>query len=187
MIVHFTKKTLCIYLTLTCVLAVTLQAGDWPNWRGPDYDGISKETGWDPAMLKDGVEPLWKASLGTGFSAVAVSNGKVFAMGNTAKSKGDPEQLDVVYCFDAVAGKELWTHIYVNQLDPKHYEGGTLASPTVDAGKVYTVSKDGKAFCLDAKTGDVIWEKNVLDDFGIKRATWGISGSPLIVDKIISP
>jgi outer membrane protein assembly factor BamB len=162
-----------------------IYATDWPNWRGPDYNGISKETGWDPSKLKEGVEPLWRASIGIGFSSVVISDGKAYAMGNSAKSKDDAEQLDVVYCFDAVTGKELWTHTYDNQLDPKYYEGGTLASPTVSGGKVYTVSKDGKAFCLNVETGDVIWEKNVLGDFGIKRTTWGTSGSPLVIDDIV--
>jgi outer membrane protein assembly factor BamB len=184
-VVTIPVRVLLILFTVLFVQLDGAYAADWPNWRGSDYNGISNETDWDPAKLKQGVEPLWRASIGTGFSSVIVSGGKAFAMGNTAKSKDDAEQLDIVFCFDAVTGKELWNHSYENQLDPKNYEGGTLASPTVSGKNVYTVSKDGKAFCLNVDTGNVVWQKNVLDDFGIKRTTWGTAGSPLIMDDMV--
>jgi outer membrane protein assembly factor BamB len=182
---HFVTRFLCVCVVFIVLMGGIVQAGDWPNYRGPDYDGISQEKGWDASKLKDGIEPVWEASIGIGFSAVSVSDGRAYAMGNSAKKKDDKEQFDVVYCFDAETGEELWKHSYDNQLDPKYYEGGTLASPTVSAGKVYTISKDGRAFCLDAKTGDVIWNKDVLSDLGTKRTTWGISGSPLIIENMV--
>jgi len=162
-----------------CVsLCGTAEAVDWPNWRGPNYDGISSETGWVAEWPKESPEILWRASLGTGFSSIVVSDGKAYAMGNA-------DNKDTVFCFDAETGKEIWKYSYPQRLDPKYYEGGTLASPTVAAGKVYTVSKDGKAFCLDAVTGKIIWKKNLLKDFGIERTTWGLSGSPLIIDNMV--
>jgi outer membrane protein assembly factor BamB len=127
---------------------------------------------------KEGPKLLWGASIGIGFSSVAVSEGRAYAMGNI-------DNTDVVYCFDAETGEEIWTHSYSQRLDPKYYEGGTLASPTVADGRVYTISKDGKAFCLDAKTGKQIWKRNVLKDFGIKRTEWGCSGSPFIMENMV--
>ncbi len=155
-------------------------AADWPNWRGPGYNGISSEKDWNPLKIKDGVKPLWQASVGVGFSTFSVSDGRVYTMGNT---KG--KDVDVVYCFDAETGKGIWKYSYPQRLDPKSYEGGTLASPTVSGGKVYTISKDGKAFCLDAKTGQQIWGKNLLEDLGIERTNWGQAGSPLIIDNMV--
>ena len=147
---------------LVCSLVVSLavlafciptHGADWPNWRGPNHNGISTEKGWDPGKIKAGVKPLWRASIGTGFSAVSVSNGLVYAMGNTGnKEKDVSKHTDIIYCFDAETGKEIWKYPYPQRLDPKYYEGGPLASTTVSNGKVYTISKDGKAFCLDAKT-----------------------------------
>ena len=67
-----------------------VDAADWANWRGPDYNGISAEKDWDPMKIKEGVEPLWRASIGTGFSTISVSNGRVYAMGNTGV-KGEDE------------------------------------------------------------------------------------------------
>jgi outer membrane protein assembly factor BamB len=174
----------CFILAGFCVIA---GAEDWPNWRGPNYNGISDEKNWDPLKIKEGVKPLWKASIGTGFSAISVSDGRAYAMGNTgAKGVDENKHADIVYCFNAETGKEIWKHTYPQRLDPKYYEGGTLASPTVADGKVYTIGKDGEAICLDAGTGEQIWHKNLLKDLGVKRTTWGQSGSPLILgNKVI--
>ncbi|MHC4738839.1 MAG: PQQ-binding-like beta-propeller repeat protein [Planctomycetota bacterium] len=173
------------FLSLTCFCNI-VEAADWPNWRGPDYNGISAEKDWDPLKIKDGVKPLWRASIGIGFSSFAVSDGRVYAMGNTgSKGVDESKHKDIVYCFDAETGKEIWKYTYSQPLDPKYYEGGTLASPVVADGKVYTISKDGKAYCLDAKTGQEIWYKNLLEGLGIKRTTWGESGSPLIIDNMV--
>ena len=186
-----TQRMITCYLLISIFLVITgfysiAGAADWPNWRGPNYNGISSEKDWDPLKVKKGVKPLWQTSIGTGFSTVAVSNGRVYAMGNTGKKGVDESKhTDIVYCFDAETGKEIWKHTYPQRLEPKNYEGGTLASPTVSGEKVYTISKDGKAFCLDAKTSHQIWYRNLLEDLSIKRTNWGQAGSPLIIDNMV--
>ena len=121
---------------------------------------------------------LWKNSVGIGFSCVTVSNGKAYTMGNADNN-------DTVFCFDAETGKTIWKYSYSQQLDPKYYEGGTLASITVDGERVYTISKDGKAFCLEAKDGKVVWGKNLLEELKNERSTWGISGSPVVINDLV--
>ncbi|PYI88974.1 MAG: alcohol dehydrogenase, partial [Verrucomicrobia bacterium] len=112
-----------------CTTALECAAEDWPRWRGPDLNGISKEKGWTTAWPREGPTQLWKASVGTGFSSVAVAQGRVFTLGNTGGT-------DTVYCFDAAAGKELWRQSYACSLDPEYHEGGPGAAPTVDGDKV---------------------------------------------------
>ena len=160
--------------TLTAVLATASvsAAGEWPHWRGPNYDGISKETAWDPAALT-ARKVAWEAEAGAGYSAVAVTNGKVYTAGNFNKNT------DAVSCLDAASGKQLWRHEYQEPLAPKFYSGGCSATPTVHDGKVYFASKSGKVFCLNAETGKVIWNK----EFGSKVPTWGFAGSALIRGK----
>jgi len=181
-----TKYLLVAALFILTGLYKTAEAADWPNWRGPNYNGISAERDWDPLKIKDGMKPLWKASIGIGFSAISVADGQAYTMGNTGiKGEDESKHSDVIFCFDAETGKEIWKYSYPQVLDPKYYEGGSLATPTVSGGKVYTVSKDGKAFCLDSKTGKEIWQKDLTKELGTKRTTWGYSGSPVVVDNMV--
>jgi outer membrane protein assembly factor BamB len=168
-------------LTALVVLAGIGQAtcgADWPCYRGPDHNGISQETNWNSTWGNAGPKVLWKKSVGMGYSTTAVADGRVYAMGNSGKQTN----IDTVYCFDAQTGQELWKHSYSCPLEAKYYPGGTLSTPTVDAGKVYTLSKMGDFFCLDAKTGKVLWQKQLNKGLGFELPTWHLSSSPLIVD-----
>ena len=149
------------------------QADDWPQWRGPDRTGISKETGWLTKWPAEGPKRLWEAPVGVGYSSMAASKGHVYTMGNV----GD---VDIVSCFDAESGKLRWKHEYdCPAKDPNGYHG-TRCTPTVDGNQVYTLSRHGHFFCLDAASGKVLWSKNFKKDFGGVVPTWGFSGSPLI-------
>jgi outer membrane protein assembly factor BamB len=163
---------IAILLLAACISAPLLGA-DWPHWRGPNYDGISTESGWNPKALES-PDIAWTAEIGTGFSTISVSDGRAYTMGNIN------QETDVVYCFDAMTGEERWRHEYPEPLAPKYYEGGTSATPTVHDGKVYTLSKKGAAYCLNADTGGIIWEKAL--DF--KPPEWGFASSVLIVEKM---
>jgi outer membrane protein assembly factor BamB len=97
----------------------------------------------------------------------------------------DYRQTDIVYCFDEETGKLLWKRSYPQPKDPKLYEGGPNATPTVDGNRVYTFSRTGKLFCRDTRNGKVVWDKDLKKEFGIKPPDWGISGSPLILDDMV--
>jgi outer membrane protein assembly factor BamB len=166
--------------------SIVVRAEDWPNWRGPDHNGISRETGWDAGKLKNGPIFLWRKQIGTGFASVAVSDGRVYAMGNTAKGEqSGQEQKDILWCFNVKTGEQVWKHTYPCLLEPKSHEGGPSATPTVEAGRVYILSKQGHVFCLDAERGTVVWQKHLTNDYGVKPHEWGFSGSPIIVDDLI--
>jgi outer membrane protein assembly factor BamB len=170
-----TRKSLFVLLVMASLLCSGLVFGDdWANWRGPERTGISAEKDWNPAGLDGGPKILWKASIGIGFSSIAVADGRVYSMGNS-------NEMDSVFCFDAKTGKEIWKHSYKHPLDKKNYEGGPNATPTVADGKVYTLSKRGIAHCYDAKSGDVVWRKQL----DAKRPIWGLASSALIVDDLV--
>jgi len=179
------SKTLAVALLITLTAAAAF-AADWPNYRGPDYNGISKET---PSISTwTGGKPniLWKALTSAGFSSVTISNGKLYTLGNNGKKGIDESNhKDIIYCLDAKTGKEIWTYEYQCPLNPKYYEGGTSSTPTVAAGKVYTFSKNGKAFCLNAMNGELIWSKDFVKDFGVEVPTWGFAGSAVIIDDLV--
>jgi outer membrane protein assembly factor BamB len=168
---------LVIFL-IGALICSTAPAADWPNWRGPNYNGISSETGWNAHWQDDEHKILWEASLGAGFASMAVSNGKVYAMGNI-------DDKDILYCFDEATGKEIWKKSYNCPLYDKNHEGGPCATPTVDGDAIYTFSKDGDALRFEASTGEIVWHTNLSKKFGFKHPTWHFSGSPLVVDDLI--
>lgn len=162
-------------LGLAFVLAFALAAAaeDWPQWRGPNRNGRSEETGWLVQWPAGGPKRLWEAGVGIGYSSFAVSRGRLYTMGNVADK-------DSVYCLDSETGGVMWRHEYAcGAKDPQGYHG-TRCTPTVDEDRVYSLSRQGHFFCLDAVRGTVKWAKNFAKDFGGETPTWGFAGSPLI-------
>ncbi|HXT39589.1 MAG TPA: PQQ-binding-like beta-propeller repeat protein [Candidatus Angelobacter sp.] len=163
-----------VVASIACFAAsLQIAADDWPRWRGPDFNGISKEAGWSTSWPQEGPRQLWKASVGTGFSSIAVSGGRAYTTGNDGRQ-------DTVYCFDANTGAVVWKYSYDAPIDPHYYEGGTSATPTVDDNKTYTIGKRGQVFCFDAATGKVVWSKNLAGETGAKVPEWGFAGSALV-------
>jgi len=162
------KLSLMVAATL---LATNSPAADWPQWRGPNRNGISSESV-SASWPTDGPKVLWHASVGTGFSSISISQGRAYTMGNTNNE-------DTVWCFDPVTGKGLWKYTYAAQLGPQWYEGGPGSTPTVCGNRVFTISKWGNVFCLEAANGTVLWQRDLRQD-GVKPNRWGFAGSPLI-------
>jgi len=152
---------------LLAFLTSSMLAADWPQWRGPTRDGISAEKFNGTQVAK-----AWEAEIGTGFSSFTIADGRVYTTGH-ADSK------DTVFCFDAATGKEVWKHTYAADLGDKYYEGGTSATPTLEAGKAYHLSRWGNLMCFDAATGKIVWEKNIQEETEADIPDWGFAGSPL--------
>lgn len=152
---------------------------DWPQWRGPNRDGISAERG----LLKDwpaGGPPLaWKASgAGEGYSSFATSNGRLYTLG----ARGGTE--DVV-AFDAASGKRLWESAHGQRFSNDRGDG-PRATPTIEGNRLYAYGASGDLSVMDTASGKVIWAVNVLKQFGGQNITWGLSESPLVLsDRIL--
>lgn len=172
------------FVTILIVLvfvstALAQTGGEWPQWRGANRDGISKETG----LLKqwpDGGPPLaWKASgAGSGYSSFSISKGRLYTMG----SRGERE---FVIAFDVANGKEVWATPHGTTFDNDR-GGGPRGTPTIDGDRIYALGGSGDLSSLDARTGKIIWTLNILSKFGGSNIRWGISESPLVIgDKVI--
>lgn len=149
-------------------------AANWPQWRGPNRDGISKETGLLKEWPTEGPALVWKASgAGGGYSSFSVANGKLYTMG----LRGDRE---FVVAFDVATGKEAWATPHGSAFRNDRGDG-PRGTPTVDGDRVYALGGSGDLTALDARSGKVVWSKNVLKEFGGSNITWGISESPLVL------
>ncbi|MSU41446.1 MAG: alcohol dehydrogenase [Pedosphaera sp.] len=166
----------CIFWPVLMAGAVGAVADDWPHWRGPQRDGISREAGWKPELGK----LAWRAKVGVGFSSMTVSQGRVYTMGCTGRRADNQE---TVVCLDAATGREIWHDTYPAQLLDNLHEGGPAATPTVDGALVFTLSKDGRLNCYEAATGRKQWTADLMKLTAMARPPeWGFAGSPLVVD-----
>jgi len=165
-------------LGISAIVFSTAQAADWPNYRGSNCDGVSNETGFSASWPEEGPKILWNHSLGAGFASMAVSKGRVYAMGNI-------DDKDFLYCLDAETGKEIWKKSYPCPLYKKQHEGGPCATPTVEGDAVYTFSKDGDAIRFKAATGEIVWHKKLNKELGLKHPTWHFAGSPFIAGDLV--
>lgn len=160
--------------SLVLVIVTAIYAEDWAKWRGPNNNGISSETKFDPKALSPAPKILWKTEVGEGYASVSVCGKMLYTMGNQGNR-------DTVYCLNAETGEKVWTHSYPC---PAGSYPGTRATPVVDGDKVYTVSRDGHTFCLDAEKGTVIW-KSELPALDIKKPKWGLASSPCIFKDLL--
>jgi len=156
------------------VAQVAPTAANWPQWRGPNRDGISKETGLLRQWPEGGPALAWKATgAGRGYSSFSVANGKLYTLG----LRGERE---FVIAFDVATGKEAWATAHGSAFRNDRGDG-PRGTPTVDGDRIYALGGDGDLSALDARTGKLIWTKNILKEFGGSNITWGISESPLVV------
>ncbi|MGI9107830.1 MAG: PQQ-binding-like beta-propeller repeat protein [Pyrinomonadaceae bacterium] len=170
---------LALFLCLSIDAVVAQSGGDWPQWRGPNRDGVSKETGLLKQWPAEGPPLAWKAAgAGRGYSSFAVANNRLYTMG----LRGDRE---FVISFDLGTGKEVWAT--PNGKAFRNDRGdGPRGTPTVDGDKLYALGGNGDLSCLETRTGRTVWTMNVLEKFGGSNIVWGISESPLITgDKLL--
>jgi len=160
--------------------SVFIQANDWPQWRGPNRDGISADTGLLKKWPSGGPPLSWKTTgLGAGFSGVSVAKGKIFTM-------GDGPDSSFVHALNERDGKLFWSAKVGRPGDPGGYPG-PRATPTVDGDLVLALGQFGDLVCLETASGREKWRKSLTKDFGGKLMSgWGYSESPLVDgDKVI--
>lgn len=176
-------------LMLVCflMLASSLVAADWPQWMGPNRDNVWREDGVLQKFPEGGPKVVWRVPVAGGYAGPSVANGRVYVVDyvtseNVKVDNFDRKQFsgtERVLCLEEATGKELWKHEYSVRYGIS-YPAGPRCTPCVHEGKVYTLGAEGDLFCLDAKTGDVLWSKNFSKDYEAKTPLWGYAAHPLI-------
>jgi outer membrane protein assembly factor BamB len=164
-----------------CWSIASTHADDWPQFRGPDRTGISKEKGLLQSWPKEGPKLAWQVEgLGGGYSSLAIAGGRIYTM----SFRGDDE---LVLALDETNGKEVW-HTKIAAAN-RHvgYGEGPRCVPTVDGKYLYALGVSGDLACLQVADGTPVWQHNLVKEFGGSVPSWGYSESPLVdAEKVIA-
>ena len=158
-------------------------ASDWPHWRGPEYNGISRETGlvdnWNP-QGGPGSNLLWKRDDLGGRSTPIVLRGKLYTMVGT-------EAGEKVVCLDAATGEPLWTNSFNVWLSdvPRERVGWSSVVGDPITGRVYALGVCGYFQCLDGKTGTTLWSVPLHEKFGLLSTFGGRTNFPVICEDLV--
>jgi outer membrane protein assembly factor BamB len=176
-----TKRSLATLgaLATLCSIAASSQTSDWHQWRGPNRDGKSAETGLLKSWPAEGPPLAWHtAEAGVGYSSFSSANGRLYTL-------GDRDETGFVIALDAATGKRLWA----TPNGPSYYNSygsGQRGTPTIDGDRLYALSATGDLACLDTATGRVIWHKDIVSEYRSSIPEWGYSESPLVAgDRVI--
>lgn len=172
----FSLGMLVSSLTILSTFAADAPKGgafDWPQWQGQDRSAVSKETGLLATWPKEGPKLLWSVkTLGGGYSTPAIADGRILGMGARGKDEG-------VWALSEKDGKELWWTRIADKAKAGYGEG-PRSTPTVDGDVLYTLGMGGDLVCLKVATGELVWTKNLVKEFGGRVGGWKYSESPLV-------
>ena len=174
----FLKALSCMALGIVLGAESSL-AIDWPQFRGPNRDGVWEETGIVESFPREGLKIRWRRPVGGGFASPVVAQGRVFVFDVELIKPTARERL---HCFDGKTGKVAWVYAYDEPYGDWAYVpergAGPTATPIVDGDRIYIVGANGFTHCLNTKTGKVIWEKNIGKEYTV--AEMSCRPSPLI-------
>lgn len=186
-----------LLLILLTVIAEPAAGDDWPGWRGPNRDGICRETGLLQSWPDGGPKLLWKTKgIGEGYSGPAIVGDRLYTMGNR-DGKEQVFALDVTNggkqawksdVGDSSSGavsmsngdKEIWKSVVGDVRHGGAGYPGPRATPSVDGDRLYTLGINGDLVCMNIKDGNVLWRHDLVKDFGGQIPNWGYSESPLV-------
>jgi outer membrane protein assembly factor BamB len=166
------------------------RADDWPQWLGPQRDGVWREKGIQDKFPPGGPKVRWRYPVGAGYSGPAVAAGRVYIT-DLAAAPGSPPSDDPfdreirtkgkerILCLDEAKGTLLWKYEYdcPYRID---YPAGPRTTPAVTHDKVYTLGGMGDLVCVDIKTGAKIWQHNFVKEYEMDPPRWGFAGHPLV-------
>ena len=159
--------------SLVLFMTVMSWGSDWPQWRGPERTGLSSESGLLKSWPSAGPPVVWsRRGLGQGYGTVAVQGDRIFVQGKKGKSSS-------LFCLSRLDGTTRWTKKLGTGLDHGR-GGGPRSTPCVDGSRVYALTENGDLACLKARSGEQLWNRNILRDFSGRNLNWLISESPLV-------
>lgn len=172
------RKSLFVIAALAAVcLSIAASAAEWPQWMGPTANGFAPDLGINKNWNQTPPKTLWKSPMScASYGGMCVAGGKVFVVDRVDAENGK----DVIRAIDISTGKDAWTYSYSD--NERDNFGWARSTPTYDKGRVYTMCKNGVVNCLDAKTGTVVWTRDLEKEFGGRKPNWEYCYS-IVIDK----
>lgn len=168
-------SALCCALLFVCFTGAARAEGPWPQWRGPDRDDISTESGLIQEIPEGGPPRLWLfEDCGAGYSGPAIVDSRLYILGARDGN-------DLLLCIDVDSGEELWASEPLGPMLKNDWGDGPRSTPTVDGEHIYVMASEGNLVCLKTADGTIVWKK-AMQDLGGKIPQWGYSESPLVMD-----
>ncbi len=177
-----TRRTWCMTLA-SLALSRQVQGADWRLWGGPQRDFTADDARLAESWPPEGPRELWRRPLGEGYSGVAYADGILYTMFHRAMPYWlvFAEQQEVVTALDAKTGETLWEYAYQESFRPEYAEigPGPYAMPVVEGERVFTAGASGKLKAFERRSGKVVWERDLYEEFGGTRLPYGYSSHPL--------
>jgi outer membrane protein assembly factor BamB len=153
---------------------------DWPQWRGTERDGIWRETGTVEKLAGPTIPLRWTVPVGAGYGGPTVAAGRVYVMDYVKETSSER-----VLCLDWRTGAKLWEVSYPCSYQGFTYEAGPRASVTVHDGRAYALGAAGNLHCLDAVSGQILWQRDLRSEYRIRMPNWGIAAHPIIEGELM--
>lgn len=163
-------------------LSLTTQAGDWPQFRGPERTGISQETGLLREWPADGPQLFWRVDgLGDGYSGPSVVGEQIYLINNRGMEN------EFVHARSTRDGSEIWSTRIGSVGNPEQRPSypGARSTPSVVGDFVYVLGSAGDLACLNRENGEIVWQHNVREEFGGQYGEWAYSESPLVDGDVV--
>jgi outer membrane protein assembly factor BamB len=158
---------------LLCLSSLAASAGDWPQFRGSNRDNISTETGLLRKWPANGPRVLWKTTVCQGYAGAAIKDGRVYL-----NDYDEAKKEHLVRCISLADGKDLWHWSYPVEIRPNHAITRTV--PAVGRQLVFSLDPKCRLHALDARTGKLVWEKNLVQEYKTTIPQWYAGQNPLL-------
>src|SRR5262249_21372260 len=171
----------CLVIFVSGSAGMITPPSDWPQWRGPERDGISRERGLLKQWPAEGPKLAWQVNdIGDGYSTPSVAGARIYLMSNRGM---DNEFVEALSTQD---GKPVWTSRIGNVGNPNDFlYAKARSTPTIDGDFVYALSSDGEIACLETRGGKIRWQKNVKKEFAGQPGIWAYAESPLVDGEVV--
>lgn len=174
------RRLCCLFALGLFFTSIPLSGDDWPQWRGPQRDGVWRESGIIEQFAGKQIRHAWRVEVGAGYSGPTVADGRVFLTDRVV----EPEQVERIHCFDEKTGKSLWQVRYKAEYTIG-YKAGPRAAVTVHSTRALALGAMGHLHCLDVASGKVHWAKDLNQEYKIQMPIWGIAAAPLVVGNTV--